>query len=319
MKRKRKRRKGRRLFYNKLILCGLVFFVISGILFCRVVESGEDDRRRNTVERAERQDKEKTGKKNGRPDKKEEAEEREEEKKEEERKEEEKKPDDRTSFAVQPGVPVGTFEPSDEKVVYLTFDDGPSDKTQAVLDILDKYKVKATFFVTGHMPEYRPMIKKAYKQGHTIALHTYSHDYQQVYSSVDAYFQDLEAVGQVVKEQIGYVPCFIRFPGGASNTISANYCSGIMSAIAPMVQERGYQYYDWNCSSGDGGVHTAEELVQGATSSSENNIMILCHDATTKQTTVDALPKIIEHYQALGYTFKAIDRSSYVVQHGIGN
>lgn len=231
----------------------------------------------------------------------------------------EKKPDDRSSFAVQPGVPVGRFEQSDEKVVYLTFDDGPSDKTQAVLDILDKYKAKATFFVTGHMPEYRSMIKKAYDRGHTIALHTYSHDYQQVYASVDAYFQDLEAVGQVVKEQIGYVPCFIRFPGGASNTVSANYCPGIMSAIAPMVEDRGYQYYDWNCSSGDGGVHTAEELVQGATSSSENNIMILCHDATTKQTTVDALPKIIEHYQAQGYRFEAIDRSSYVVHHGIGN
>lgn len=99
---------------------------------------------------------------------------------------------DRSNFAVQPGVSVGTTEQSDEKIVYLTLDDGPSDNTQAVLDILDKYNAKATFFVTGEMPEYKDMIKAAYDKGHTIGMHTYSHDYAKVYASVDAYFQDLD-------------------------------------------------------------------------------------------------------------------------------
>ena len=103
------------------------------------------------------------------------------------------------------------------------------------------------------------MIKKAYDKGHTIGMHTYSHDYAKVYASVDAYFQDLDQIGQLVKEEIGYVPCFIRFPGGSSNTISASYTKGIMTTLTQEVQARGYQYYDWNGSSGDGSVRTTEE------------------------------------------------------------
>lgn len=226
---------------------------------------------------------------------------------------------DRSNFAVQPGVPVGTTEQSDEKVVYLTLDDGPSDNTQAVLDILDKYNAKATFFVTGEMPEYKDMIKVAYDKGHTIGMHTYSHDYPKVYASVDAYFQDLDQIGQLVKEEIGYVPCFIRFPGGSSNTVSKKYTAGIMSTLVQEVQNRGYQYYDWNGSSGDGAVRTTEELVAQATSFESNNIILLCHDSHGKQTTVEALPQIIEHYQSLGYTFKALDRDSFVAHHGVNN
>lgn len=226
---------------------------------------------------------------------------------------------DRSSFAVNPGIPAGSLTPTDEKVVYLTLDDGPSQNTQSVLDILDRYKVKATFFVTGAMPEHRHMIKEAYDKGHTIALHTYSHDYPSVYSSVDAYFADLDAIGNLVKEEIGYVPCFIRFPGGSSNTISASYTHGIMSALVQEVQARGYQYYDWNVSSGDGAVRSADQLVAQATTGVENNIVLLSHDSAAKQTTVEALPRIIEYYQNLGYVFKALDRESYAPHHGVNN
>lgn len=222
-------------------------------------------------------------------------------------------------FALQPGNVPGTFEADEEKVVYLTFDDGPSKNTEKILDILEQYQVKATFFITGQQAEYRPMIKKAYEQGHTIGLHTYSHDYAQVYSSVDAYFEDLQKIGEVAKEQIGYVPCFIRFPGGASNTISANYTPGIMTQLASMVQEQGYQYYDWNAASGDGGVCTTEEIIQNSTSCNLNKIMLLCHDSGAKDTTVEGLPAVIEYFKGQGYVFKAIDRKSYVVHHGINN
>lgn len=123
---------------------------------------------------------------------------------------------------------IGSEHQSDEKVVYLTFDDGPSENTQKIMDILARYNVKATFFVTGRNQKYNYLIKDAYKAGHTIALHTYSHDYQTVYSSVDNYFDDLNKVGQMVKKEIGFVPHYIRFPGGSSNTISRKYCQGIM-------------------------------------------------------------------------------------------
>lgn len=222
-------------------------------------------------------------------------------------------------YAVQPGQVPGTFEADDEKVVYLTFDDGPSKNTEKILDILDKYQVKATFFITGQQEAYRPMIKKAYEKGHTIGLHTYSHDYAKVYASVDAFFEDLWEVAEVAREQIGYVPCFIRFPGGASNTISAKYTAGIMTQLAAQVQEQGFQYYDWNAASGDGGVCTTEEIIKNSTSCSLNKIMLLCHDSGAKDTTVEGLPAVIEHYLNQGYVFKAIDRDSYVVHHGIQN
>ena len=228
--------------------------------------------------------------------------------------------DPRSDFAVQPGKTVGTLEKTEEKIVYLTFDDGPSGNTQKILDILDQYGCKATFFVTAEWPEYKDMIKIAYDKGHTIGLHSYTHDYSQVYSSEDAFFQDLNQIGQYVKDEIGYVPCFIRFPGGSSNTVSKKYTPGIMSSLAQDVQTQGYQYYDWNGDSGDGEEHkSVDQLVKSATGLKASNIIILCHDAQAKVNTVTALPRIIEYYQAQGYTFKAIDRSSFVSHHTINN
>lgn len=213
------------------------------------------------------------------------------------------------------------YDSNGRKVVYLTIDDGPSENTQAVLDILDEYGCKATFFVVGHNSDYFPMIKEAYDRGHTIGLHTYTHDYATIYSSQQAYFDDLEAIGDVVKDQIGYVPCFIRFPGGSSNGISAEYSQGIMTALVDEVQARGYQYYDWNVSSGDGADHTVGDLVYFATEEAPEyeNIVLLMHDSATKQTSVEALPDIIEYYQARGYTFEAIDRTTIVPHHGTNN
>lgn len=224
-------------------------------------------------------------------------------------------------FAVDPNRKTDwNYEGNGRNVVYLTIDDGPSELTQQVLDILDRYNCKATFFVVGSDPSQYHMIKEAYDRGHTIGLHTFSHDYAQIYSSVDAYYADLDQIGQVVKDQIGYVPCFIRFPGGSSNGISANYCPGIMTVLANDVQTRGYQYYDWNMSVGDGAVHTADEIVHFATVGTEaDNVVLLCHDSSTKQSTVDALPRFIEYWQSYGYSFEAIDRTTFVPHHGVGN
>ena len=226
-----------------------------------------------------------------------------------------------SDFAVDPNRTDWNYSDNGRKVVYLTIDDGPSENTQAVLDILDRYGCKATFFVVGHNPDYFPMIKEAYDRGHTIGLHTLTHDYAYIYSSQQAYFEDLEGIGNVVRDQIGYVPCFIRFPGGSSNSISENYTSGIMSALVGEVQARGYQYYDWNVSSGDGSDHTADDLVYFATEEAPEyeNIVLLMHDSAAKQTSVEALPRIIEYYQERGYTFEAIDRTTFVPHHGVNN
>ena len=225
-------------------------------------------------------------------------------------------------FEVDPARTQWNFEAPQTKTVYLTFDDGPSANTQPVLDILDQYGIKATFFVTGINPDYLSMISECYRRGHTIGMHTYSHDYEQVYASVDAYWQDLGQIADVVRQQIGYVPCFIRFPGGSSNTISANYTLGIMSELAQEVVNEGYQYYDWDASCGDGAVHTADELVEATkadTAYGYQSIVFLMHDGAEKQTTVEALPRIIEYFQSEGYTFAPIDRSTCVPHHGIGN
>lgn len=211
--------------------------------------------------------------------------------------------------------------PSGHKVVYLTFDDGPSENTDQILNILDQYNAKATFFVTGNGQHYNHLIKKAYDKGHTIGLHTYTHNYSKVYASVDAYFDDLNKIGEMVKGIIGFVPKYIRFPGGASNMVSKKYTPGIMTILVSEVQNRGYQYYDWNASTGDanGNNIPVNTLIKEATSSHANNIMILAHDTKAKSTTVQALPKIIEHYQALGYSFQAIDDNSYTPHHRVNN
>ena len=214
-----------------------------------------------------------------------------------------------------------TVPASQEKIVYLTFDDGPSQNTKKIIDILEKYNAKATFFVTGNGKKYNKYIKEAYEKGHTIGLHTYSHKYDQVYASVDAYFEDLNKIGQMVKEQIGFVPKYIRFPGGSSNTKSASYCKGLMTTLVTEVQNRGYQYYDWNADSTDAARNNqaVSVLVKNGTSSKAKNINLLMHDTAAKSTTVEALPKIIEHYQKLGYTFKGIDDTSFTPHHGVNN
>lgn len=214
------------------------------------------------------------------------------------------------------------FEPDHEhKTVYLTFDDGPSENTKRVLDVLDQYGVKATFFVTGHEPELRKYIKEAYEKGHTIGLHTMTHDYSQVYSSEAAYYDDLDQIGAVVKDLIGYVPYVVRLPGGASNTVSKKYCPGIMSAITQSLPQKGYQYYDWNISSGDasGTNVPVDSLVEASCQEGYSNPMILFHDSGTKNTTPEALPRIIEFYRDRGYSFAAIDRNALVVHHGVSN
>lgn len=215
---------------------------------------------------------------------------------------------------------IGRNYSTDEKIVYLTFDDGPSYNTEEILKILDQYQIKATFFVTGNGGEYSDCILKAHNQGHTIGLHTYSHDYS-IYQSQKTFFEDLNKIGDLVENLIGYRPHYIRFPGGSSNTVSKNYKTGIMSELSQEVINRGYQYYDWNVTSGDAGGNNVDVdyIVEHATKLHDGNLVVLFHDARGKDTTVEALPRVIEYYRNLGFRFAAINDESYTCHHGINN
>lgn len=216
---------------------------------------------------------------------------------------------------------IGNHQSNGENIVYLTFDDGPSYNTPKVLEILDHYQVKATFFVTGCNQENNQYIKQAYDKGHTIGLHTYTHSYSTLYASIKAYFDDLNKVSDMVKELTGEAPKYIRFPGGSSNTVSIEYKESIMTALTKQVIDRGYQYYDWNVSSEDASGNNVDvnRIVNAATSNNSGNLIILMHDGRAKDTTVEALPQIIEYYKNLGFEFRAIDDTSYVCHHGINN
>jgi len=208
-----------------------------------------------------------------------------------------------------------------KKVVYLTFDDGPSENTAKILDILDKYNAKATFFVTGNHPEYNKYMKRAAKEGHTIGLHTYTHNYSQLYSSEEAYFDDLQQISDMVEDVTGKKSKVIRFPGGSSNMISANYVDGLMTTLTQKVQEQGYQYFDWNVDStaASGNGVPVSQLVENATASDDQYINILMHDTDAKDTTVEALPEIIKYYKDKGYVFLGLDTDSYAPHHNVVN
>ena len=203
----------------------------------------------------------------------------------------------------------------------MTFDDGPSQYTGELLDVLSKYNVKATFFVTGRNSNYFHYIKRAYDEGHTIGLHTYSHNYSLVYSSIDAYFSDLNSINEIVREQTGSYSNIIRFPGGSSNTVSRNYTVGIMSQLSSLVESKGYKYFDWNVSSGD-----ASSVILDSSSYAQNVInglgngsyyVVLQHD--TNVNSIRAVSNIIEYGLSHGYSFRAIDINSPTVHHRIAN
>lgn len=204
--------------------------------------------------------------------------------------------------------------------IYLTFDDGPkAGTTDVILDILKEQNVKATFFVTNNGPD--ELIKRAYEEGHSIGLHTATHNYSIVYASIDAYFNDLNIVSERVKRITGLESKIIRFPGGSSNTVSRHYSIGIMSTLTSEVVKRGYRYYDWNLSSGDaaGGNLKANDIYNNVVSNlkADRVNMILLHDI--KPYTRDALRDIIIYAKNNGYSFAKIDSGTEMITQRVNN
>ena len=208
------------------------------------------------------------------------------------------------------------------KVCYLTFDDGPTANTLNILKTLEKYNVKATFFVVDNAYTKIEYVKQIYDAGHTVGVHTASHNYAQIYSSPDNYFADFNAVCDKIRHYTGVDTKVMRFPGGGSNTISRKYNQGIMTVLTHKVTEMGYTYFDWNVDSSDASgtlsaSKIANNVLQGA--KNKNSICVLMHDAAAKHTTVEALPAIIEGLAKQGFSFAALTKDSYGFHHQVNN
>lgn len=210
-----------------------------------------------------------------------------------------------------------TTQPVDGKIIYLTFDDGPGVHTERLLDILDRFNVKATFFVCSKGRD--DILKRMADSGHSIGLHSASHVYEKIYASEEAYFNDLNQIKNVVYNATGISSNIIRFPGGSSNCVS-KFNPGIMTRLSKAVNDMGYQYFDWNVESRDAGsATTAEEVFKNVTGgiAGKQIAVVLQHDI--KGFSVDAVEQIITWGLANGYTFLPLTQSSPVVHHSIAN
>lgn len=208
-----------------------------------------------------------------------------------------------------PDIPVG------DKVIYLTFDDGPSNYTNTLLDILKKYNVKATFFVTSNGSD--DTIKKAYQEGHSIGIHSYSHKYNEIYKSEEAFFKDVDKVNERIKRITGEYSRILRFAGGSSNTVS-RFNKGIMTRLSKEVELKGYKYFDWNVSSSDTTTKDSTKIANYVIRSlRKGNNVVLQHD--TNYGSVKAVEQIIQYGLSHGYVFDALNITSPTVHHAINN
>ena len=192
-----------------------------------------------------------------------------------------------------------------DKTIFLTFDDGPSERTLEILNILREKGVKATFFVTGSCPaKGKSIMKKIVDEGHTIGVHTYTHDFKNIYASVEAFLDDFNKIYNLIYEATGVKPTIFRFPGGSKNGFNkGNY----RELIAEMTR-RGFVYFDWNLSAGDAVSRTptpTSRCISNVLNASKNcaHGVVLMHDAMPKVTTVEALPAIIDGLRSQGFSF----------------
>ncbi len=203
---------------------------------------------------------------------------------------------------------------TEEKVCYLTFDDGPTNTvTPAVLDVLKQYDVKATFFLLGRMIEKNPDIaKRTFEEGHLLANHSYSHVYQELYATGDSFLAEIEKVEGLIRDVTGEEPFkLMRFPGGGQN---AGAYATQKQQYKLLLQEKGYYFADWNALNGDAEAvgRLAPQLIERLkATATQKNIVVLMHDAADKKATAESLPAIIEHLKEQGYVFRRLDEIQY--------
>ena len=204
----------------------------------------------------------------------------------------------------------------DAHKVYLTFDGGPDENTDKILDVLDKYGVKATFFVVGDdSKDMQEVYKRIVKDGHTLGMHSFSNKYSTIYASTEAFEQDFDKISSYLKDVTGVNSLYYRFPGGSSNLIS----NVPMDYFIHYLNTQGIIYYDWNVSAGDGAstAYTSEEIVENVTDDvvKYKTSVVLLHDASDKSATVEALAPLIEALNEMGAEILPIDEDTSVIQY----
>ena len=193
--------------------------------------------------------------------------------------------------------------------VYLTFDDGPSARTEEILDILKEYNIKATFFVIyNDRDSAKETLKRAYDEGHTIGVHSASHSYKEIYKDVNSYIADFEICYNYITDITGETPSIFRFPGGSINS----YNKAVYKDIIIEMERRGFTYFDWNVSSDDATKDSSEDkifskVVNGCTGRSSS--VVLMHDSAPKKDTVSALKRIIPYLLEQGYVFDKLNEN----------
>lgn len=204
--------------------------------------------------------------------------------------------------------------------IYLTFDDGPSNNTSKILDILKKEDIKATFFLVNFNSSYNPVVKRIYDEGHSIGIHSYTHNYKLIYSSVSAYFDDLNKMNDKIKTITGSDTKLLRFPGGSSNTISS-FNKGIMTTLVKEVTNAGYHYFDWNVDSSDAwSARNSNDVYNNVINNLKKGTnIVLMHDLSSNEKTINILEKIIKDAKEKGYIFENITMNTKEIHHGINN
>lgn len=201
--------------------------------------------------------------------------------------------------------PPAEYSEAEGKVAYLTFDDGPSARTADVLDVLDEYDIKATFFVITNKLDV-DMLKRIADGGHTIGIHTHSHQYKEIYASIDAYLDDFDIAFTTIYEATGVKPDIFRYPGGSINA----YNRGFYQELNSEMLRRGFVFYDWNVSSGDSAPNmTSDRVYQNIVQKvgGQDELIILMHDSQQKYASLRALPRVIEYLRDQGYSFAPLD------------
>ncbi len=201
------------------------------------------------------------------------------------------------------------------KRAYLTFDDGPSDQTGEILDILKEYDVKATFFVIGRNERYYPMYKRIVEEGHTLAIHSYSHEYSTIYASYDNFVNDVEELRKLLYDVTGVDCRYYRFPGGSSNRVTQVPVNDLIDYL----DSAGLTYFDWNALNNDAVIagQTPDQLVKNILKDALNydDTIILMHDLDCCHETVESLPSLIEQLEEHGYEILPIDDDTPHIQH----
>lgn len=203
----------------------------------------------------------------------------------------------------------------DTHYVYLTFNSVPGDNTNEILDVLKKYKVKATFFVVGSEEDgVSDIYQRIVDEGHTLGMHSYSNKYSLIYSSTDAFKKDYQQLSDYLYELTGKRSVYYRFPGGSGNEIS----NVNMAEFVHILNQENITYYDWNVSAGDAAngytTQTILDNVLGGISKYKTSV-VLMHDSENKSTTVEALGTLIESLQNEGAVILPIDENTNVIQY----